>query len=137
MYKLYFYFFVFVLLISVKANALTVVSGNQFDVLTASTIQTHTAGNVTDTFYLSFYQSASIQCAWADVGGTTPEYKLQFSNDNSNWDDVSGVTTVTTGSSGSDTWLMEPVSVRYSRVNVSTASTTGTLDCIAVGHGEK
>lgn len=91
-----------------------------------------TATNNTDSISLGPYQSGSIQCVWAAVSGTQPVYKLQFSNNNSNWDDVSGASTTTSGASGSGTWIVDPIISLSARILVSTTSTTGTLNCTAV-----
>jgi hypothetical protein len=117
--------------------SITVTAGNNYDLLTASAITTTTTSSVTSTFSLGNYDAASFQCAWAAVTGTQPQYKLQVSNDATNWDDVSGVTTITTSTSGSDTWVVDPIPVRKARIAVTTASTTGTLTCTAVGQGGK
>ena len=85
-----------------------------------------------DGFLLGPYQSGSLQCVWASITGPNSTFILQFSNDNSNWDDVSGAATTTSGASGSGTWIIEPMVSRYARVKVSSASTTGTLNCISV-----
>lgn len=101
------------------------------DLVTMSQIST-TGTNSTTALDLGLYQSGSIQCVWAAVTGTQPIYKLQVSNNNSNWDDVSGASTVTVGAAGSGTWMLSPIVSRYARISVATASSTGTLDCKGV-----
>lgn len=125
------------LLICNSAYALTVnIQENQVT-YTAAQILTTSTSNVTESFPLGPFQNSSFQCVWGAVTGTQPQYKLQFSNNNSNWDDVPNATTITTGTSGSETWIVWPVPSTSARVNVTTASTTGTLDCKAVASGRR
>lgn len=101
------------------------------DIVTTAQINTNAVG-ATESIPLGPYQAAGVQCVWASVTGTQPIYKLQTTNDDSNWDNVTGASTTTTGGSGSATYLIEPLVARYARIYVSTTSTTGTLNCKAV-----
>lgn len=118
-----------------QAFALTTAINEDHVKYTASSISTNTTGSVTDTFPLGPFEDLSVQCIWAGVTGTQPQYKLQVSNDASNWDDIVGALVVTTNASGSDTLIVDSIPVRNARIKVSTASTDGTLDCTAVGQG--
>ncbi len=100
--------------------------------VTSSQINTHTAPNGTTAIEIGQDQAAAVQCVWASVTGIQPVFKLQTSNDNSNWDDVSGASTTTTGASGSSTFRSDHLVAKYGRVYVSTTSTAGTLDCITI-----
>ena len=122
-------------LISVSGHALTTSIRDGHVVFTASSISTTTTDSVSDTFPLGRYDQTSFQCVWASVTGTQPQFKLQVTNDTTNWDDVAGAATVTTGGSGSSTWLFQGLPSRQARVKISTASTAGTLVCTAIGQG--
>lgn len=98
--------------------------------VTSSQIAT-TAANSTTPVDLGPYQAGAVQCAWAAVTGTQPAYKLQVSNNQSNWDDVSGAATTTTSSSGSATYMVDPFVARQARILITTTG-TGTLDCITI-----
>lgn len=123
------------ILLALPVNAMTTKLNEKHAIYTAPQILTTSTSNVTESFVLGPFQSASFQCAWASVTGTAPQYKLQLSNDNSNWDDLAGAVTITSGTSGSDMLIIDPIPAKLARVNVSTASTTGTLDCVAVAQG--
>lgn len=100
-------------------------------VVTSSQIAT-TALNNTTAIDLGAYDAGSVQCVWAAVAGTQPVFNLQVSNDGTNYDNVSGATTTTTGAAGSSTFLVQPFVSRYARIYVATSSTAGTLDCKSV-----
>lgn len=125
------------LFISSTAFGLTTKINQNHLVYTAPVIVTTTTNSVTDTFPFGPFSTTSFQCAWASVTGTNPVYILQVTNDGTNWDDVSGATTTITSTSGSETWIVSPLPVKSARIKVSTASTTGTLDCIAIPQGAK
>lgn len=89
--------------------------------------------NATSVFELGPYQVGSVQCVHAGVNvDRDATFVLQVSNDNSNWDSVSGASTTTVTTGGSSTWIVDPLVSRYGRVYVSTSSSAGTLDCIEV-----
>lgn len=118
------------------AHALTIKAAQNYMIYTVDTIQTTTTANYSDTIPLGTFSDMSVQCDWASVTGTQPQYSLQTSNDGSNWDTLSGALTVTTGASGSETWIIDSIPVKNARVKITTASTTGTLDCTAIAHGK-
>lgn len=99
--------------------------------VTLSQIST-ASNNATTAFSLGPYESAGIQCVWGALAGPNPTFVLQTSNDNSNWNNVTGASTATTGASGSSTWLVSPLVSKYARIYIPTSSTAGTLDCIGV-----
>ena len=119
------------LFFTLSAFATTSTYREESTLVTLSQISTNSTNN-TDSISLGPYQSGSIQCVWSSVTGTQPVYKLQFSNDNSNWDDVSGASTTTSGASGSSTWIVDPIISLSARILISTTSTTGNLNCTTV-----
>lgn len=121
------------LLFSLPAFADTIAYRDKSVTITSSQIST-AATNSTNSIDLGAYRIGSVQCKWDSVNGTQPVFKLQVSNNGANWDDVSGASTTTTATSGSSTFLIDPLISRYARVNVSTASTTGTLDCVTIAN---
>lgn len=81
------------------------------------------------------YENLNFQYVWSSVVGAASSFKLQVSNDNSNWDDVSGVTGATSGASGSASWQLTGYSGAFFRVLVTSASTSGNLVVTASGNG--
>ena len=85
-------------------------------VITQSQIATSNT-NSTTTFTLGPYQAGSVQCVWASVENSLPAtFLLQVSNNESNWDNVSGFSTSTTATSGSSTWMVDPMISRFGTV---------------------
>ena len=81
------------------------------------------------------YQNISFQYVWASVVGAASDFKLQASNDNSNFDDVTGYTASTSGASGSGSFQITGYSALFYRVLVTSASTSGSLVVTASGNG--
>jgi len=81
------------------------------------------------------HQVMSFQYVWSSVVGAAAAFKLQASNDNSNFDDISGVTGATSGASGSGSWQIDGYSAMFYRVLVTSASTSGNLVVTASGNG--
>lgn len=81
------------------------------------------------------YPHISFHYVWASVTGSAAAFKLQASNDGTNWDDVSGYTGVTSGASGSGGWQLSGFSPIFYRILVTSASTTGTLTVVVSGNG--
>ena len=97
-------------------------------VVTAPQIQTTSTNNTTDSVGIAPYSQFSVQLVWASITGAQPAFKVQTSNNGTNWDDTSGATHTTSGASGSHTIYVSGATGRLARVAVSTASTTGTMD---------
>lgn len=106
-----------------------VMTSDQFAITESSSVR------ASDTFPLGPYENVSIQCRWSGVGGSGATYRLENSNDETNWDAVSGTSTVTTGDGGSSTMILDPFPVRFGRIRVTSSAGSGNLDCIAIAQG--
>lgn len=125
---------VVLLLFCTPAFALTIKYSDDRAIYTMQQIQTTLIGNVTNTITAGAVTHISIQCVHASVAQPQQiTYKLQVSNDESNWDDLAGATSTTTGASGSSTLIIDPFVMEYARINISNSSLVGTLDCKATG----
>lgn len=81
------------------------------------------------------FPNISFQYVWSSVVGAASSFKLQSSNDNSNFDDMTGYTGTTSGGSGSGSWQITGYSFLFYRVLVTSASTSGNLIVTASGNG--
>ena len=109
-------------------------NANIIDV-SAPQIDTDDTNNTESFVELSPYQNYGIQCAWSDVVGTQPEFKLQASVDSVNWEDIPGANQVTTGASGSVTFQIANFVTNQIRALITTASTSGKLDVRLLANG--
>lgn len=82
---------------------------------------------------VSPYPNINFQYVWSSMTGAA-SFKLQASNDNSNWDDT-GHSGTTSGASGSDSWQLDGFSAAFYRVLVTSTATAGTLVVTASGNG--
>jgi hypothetical protein len=120
---------VFSLFFALPLYALTTQLRGESDVVTLT--QMNLGGlNSSDSIPLGPYQSGGVQCVWATATGS-PAYKLQVSNDNTNWNDVSSMTATVSGAAGSSFWTVSPFVANYAKILITTTG-TGTLDCIGV-----
>jgi hypothetical protein len=126
-----------VLLAGTAHASITVQAGNNFEIMTATSIITSTTNSYTDNFGLGPFESASIQCHWESVTGTQPVYGLQLSNDGTYWEDITTSVTTTDTASGSDMWLISPIPAKYGRVKILTNSTAGFLTCVGAMQGSR
>lgn len=70
-------------------------------------------------------QAVCVQIAW--TGTTDGTVKLQVSNDNSQWDDLTGINTSTGGSAGTDAWNISTIGFAFMKLVYTRSSGTGTL----------
>ena len=82
------------------------------------------------------YPVLSLQCVWSGVTGIQPAFKLQASNDGTNFDDIPYYTHTTVGAADSHTFQLDNYSALYYRVQITTASTTGALDVYVFGNAK-
>lgn len=101
-------------------------SASHINVTTPSINSTSTS-NVTESVGFAPFMQGSVQWVFGSITGTQPAYKLQSSNDGTNWDDVSGAAYTTLAASGSHTVHFSGIAGTLLRTAISTASTTGTL----------
>lgn len=119
----------FSLFFALPLYALTTQLRGDSDVVTLS--QVSLAGlNSSDSIPLGPYQSVGIQCVWSGASGS-PAYKLQVSNNASNWDDIASATQTVSGAAGSSFWMASPLIANYAKVLITTTG-VGNLDCIGV-----
>lgn len=104
---------------------------DQFDITES------TNPRVSESIPAGSFSSISVQCRHSSVGGSSATYRVESSNNNTNWDVVSGSSVTTTGDAGSNTVVLDPFPMRFARVRVTTSATAGDLDCIALGRGHK
>lgn len=120
-------------LVGCPAYAYTVKHQDNRDVYTLGSVSLTLSGNVTDTLTIGALDNVSFQCKWSGVVGNQPQYQLQVSNDESEWDNIVGTLTTATSGTGTSTWIIEPFSVEYARVNILEATASGSLACVATG----
>jgi hypothetical protein len=99
-------------------------------VMTGTSVINSTAVNISGVL------GYSIQAIW--TAGSTPVgvLKLQGSNDNSNWSDISGATSNVSGNTGNSVFNASGVYYNYVRLVYTNTSGTGTLDASLVTKGQ-
>lgn len=120
---------VFCLFFAAPLYAITTSIRGGSDVVTLAQVSM-TALNSSESFPLGPYLDGGIQCVWASASGS-PAYKLQASNNGTNWNDIPDTATTVSGAAGSSFWLISPIIANYAKI-IMTATNSGTLDCIGV-----
>jgi len=115
--------------------AITRTRGHSSVRLEAASFDLDSLSNVSDTFEAQEWPNISFQLVFASITGPQPAVKLQASNDETNWDDVSGATHTTSGAAESHTWWVAPSMGKQYRVAITTAATTGTCVVTAICNG--
>lgn len=91
--------------------------GNEKWVLTAVNASGTNSSEVVE---LAAHQQLSVQVVHASHDDTST-WEIQVSNDNSNWDTLTGSSTTTSGASGSASVDVDPWHYQYGRITVTEA----------------
>lgn len=71
-------------------------------------------------------EQVTLQLVWTGVTSGTATVQVQASVDGTNWDDISGASLTTSGTSGSDSYHAISVPGAYWRLSVTAAASAGT-----------
>lgn len=89
-----------------------------------------TGTNSSDSIPVGDYTVGTIQVVWASITGTG-SFKLQASNDGTNWNDISGATGSTSGAAGSTSFHQSSLPGLFIKLIITSAASAGTLDITA------
>ena len=85
-----------------------------------------TGTNSSDTAPSAGFLQCTVQAVWASITGTAV-FKLQSSNNGSNWDDIPGATGSTSGTAGSLSIHLSTLPGTAIRLTITSAAGAGTI----------